>query len=91
MDGKLLLKVLERIEAKVDRNTSRLDETIVETTKNTDSLVQHMEQTRLLKNEIFTRVPPLERHVAMWAGAGKTLAVSIPIMSLIAALLKLFI
>lgn len=86
-----LIKQLDRIEAKVDGNTARLNDTVVQTAANTASLVDHMEQTRLLKNEISTRLPPLERHVAMWAGVGKFLAITMPLLGAATAILRLFV
>ena len=80
---------LDRIEKRLERVESKLDVIVPETARNTASLVEHMEQTRLLKNEISTRVPPLEAHVQNWAGVGKAIAVIAALIGIAYAAMKI--
>ena len=72
-----LQQQLDRIEAKCDDNAADLRE--------------HMARTEALEKlheDLHSRVKPLETHTAMWAGAGKTLSIVVPLVAALAAILK---
>lgn len=79
-----LIKRLDRIEVKLDENTEK-------TVENTVVLAEHQRRSAALEkyvDSVAARTTPLEKHVAMWGGAGKALAIIGAIGALIAALTK---
>jgi hypothetical protein len=76
-------KLLEHIAAEVQSIQVRLDKCNETLASNTASLVQHMEQTMILKEEVRrveAEVRPIKMHVAFVGAAGK-------IITLVGALL----
>ncbi len=55
------------------------------------NLAEHMRRTEVLEDmhaELHARVLPIEKHIAMWAGAGKTITFAIAVIAAVAALYK---
>lgn len=74
------------LEDQLDRIEQKLDENTAQTIANTVNLNEHMRRTAVLETEIAKRLPPLEQHVAAWAGASKVMAVVGSILAMLGAI-----
>jgi hypothetical protein len=80
-----LQEQLDRIEAKADASAQQIARNTATLERNTKSLEEHMARTKLLED----RVSPIEKHIAMWAGAGKTVVYVSTVLAAAAALAKI--
>lgn len=74
------LEILMEVEKRMGRFELLLE-------RNTDSLEEHIKRTEMLEE----RVQPLENHIAMWAGAGKTIAYIGTVLSALGGLTALIL
>lgn len=79
---------LSRMESKLDRVEVRQIDLALHTAENTVGLASHLREELALRAEFDKRIPPLEKHAAMWMGVGKFGVIALPVIGTVLAILS---
>lgn len=77
---------------KLDRLDERLDRMSVSQERHNTLLEMHMKRSDAIEarvEQVASELAPLKKHVSMWAGAGKALAVLATLLGVVAGLMKM--
>lgn len=86
-------EILDRLESKLDGLREELVENTVQTALNTAHLAEHMRRTDILEKDhadTKSRIAPLEKHINMWSGVGKAVAILGTVIAAAATIYGLF-